>query len=122
VSTEQETEEVEVEFVEIEVTDEQIEIEAKGEQPRAHIIVDNLDDGQTIRFWAAFNLKIEQVIKRMYKHFDLDRHPGDRLEREHDKKNVFPEEHRTVREYILEYGGNARIHWEFSGDTGGARR
>lgn len=77
----QETEEIEVEFVDVEIPEEQIEIESKKEKPRALVVVVNLDDGETIRFWAAFNLTIERVIKRAYKRFDLERQPGDRLVR-----------------------------------------
>jgi hypothetical protein len=122
VSPTQETEEIEVEFVDVEIPEEQIEIESKKEKPRALVVVVNLDDGETIRFWAAFDLKIERVINRVYKRFDLERQPGDRLVRQDDQTDVFPEAHLTVRKYILEHGGKARIHWEFAGDTGGAAR
>jgi hypothetical protein len=122
VSPTQETEDIEVEFVDVEIPEEQIEIESKKEKPRALVVVDNLDDGETIRFWAAFNLKIDRVIKRVYKRFDLERQPGDRLVRQDDQTDVFADADLTVRKYILEHGGKARIHWEFSGDTGGAAR
>lgn len=121
-SPKQDTEEIEVEFIDTEISDEQIEIESKKPKPRALVIVDNLDDGQTIRLWAAFDLKIERVIKRVYKRFDLERQPGDRLVRRDDQKDVFADADLTVRQYILEHGGKARIRWEFSGDTGGAAR
>jgi hypothetical protein len=122
VSATQDNEEIEVEFIDIEITEEQIEIESKAEKPRAHVVVVNLDDGETIRLWAAFDVKIEHVITRVYKCFDLKREPGDRLVRRDDQKDVFAEEQLTVRKYVHEHGGKAHIHWEFSGDTGGAAR
>ena len=118
----QENEEIEVEFVDVEIPEEQIELESKKEKPRALVVVDNLDDGETIRFWVAFDLKIERVIKRVYKRFGLERQPGDRLVRRGDQQDVFADAHLSVRKYVLNHGGKARIHWEFSGDTGGAAR
>jgi hypothetical protein len=53
---------------------------------------------------------------------DLERQDGDRLVRADDGEDVFAHEQESVKEYIVRYGGKARIRWQYSGPTGGAGR
>lgn len=110
------------ELVDGDVTDAEIDRAAAAAQPRALMVVDNLDDGDTIRLWARFDVKIRRVINRVYKRFDLERQDGDRLVRADDGEDVFAHEQESVKEYIVRHGGKARIRWQYSGPTGGAGR
>lgn len=110
----------EIEFIDHEVDDEEVEKQGAAAKPRALVVVDNLDDGDRIRLWIRFDVKVKRAIARVYKKLDVERSPGDRLTRADNGDSAFEHEDQTIRKYILEHGGKSRIHWEYAGDTGGA--
>ncbi len=110
----------EIEFIDHEVDDEEVEKQGAAAKPRALVVVDNLDDGDRIRFWIRFDAKVKRAINRVYKKLDIERSPGDRLLRADNSDSAFEDEDLTIKKYIVKYGGKSRIHWEFAGDTGGA--
>ncbi len=118
--TEYDDNEDEVEFVDHDPSDEEVEAQAAAEVPRALVVVDNLDDAERTRFWVPFNVKVRRAIKRTYKRLGTEQAPGDRLTRADNGDSAFDYADIAIRRYILKYGGKARIHWEFAGDTGGA--
>ena len=114
--------EAELEIVRGDVADTEIRSAAAGPKPRALVVVDNLDDGETVRFWVRYNAKIRRVIREVYKQFELDREDGDRLICVEDQENVLALEAESVAEYVERHDGQPRIHWQYSGPTGGAQR
>lgn len=112
----------EFEVVELAVDDLEIRKAAAAAKPRALVIVDNLDDGDTIRFWVRFNAKIRRVIRQAYTQLALEHEDGDRLICVEDQENVFDLEHETVKDYVERHGGAAQLHWHYSGPAGGASR
>lgn len=109
-----------IESVDQDVTDDEIEREAASAKPRALVVVDNLDDAERVRFWIRFDAKVKRAIARAYKRLDVTPSAGDRLTRADTGESAFADESLSIRAYILKYGGKARVHWEYAGDTGGA--
>lgn len=113
--------EIEVLKEEIEVLEEEIEAEGRHpNHPQAHVVIDNSDNGETIRMRVAFTVTIEKVIEYMYREFHLSHESGDRLTRSDTGQDVFAHQQETVREYVHDQTGSPHIHWIFAGDTGGA--
>jgi len=106
---------------EVEVVEEQVAAEhAHPTRPRAHVVIENQDDGETIRFWSPLAATVGQVISRMYAKFRLTQEAGDRLVRLSDGANVYPEADKTVKKYLEEQKEGTSLRWSFRSETGGA--
>lgn len=106
---------------EVEILEEEIEAERRHpHRPRAHVVVDNQDDGSTVRFWAQLSSTVGAVVARVYEEFRLQREPGDRLTRVSDGQNVFASEGLTVEQYLDGHHHGHSLHWALRTDTGGA--
>lgn len=109
-----------VEFIDHDPSEQEIDRAGAADTPRALVVVENLDDSEQIRFWIRFDAKVKRAITRAYKRLDVSRADGDRLAHAESGDSVFADESLTIRKYILKYGGKARVHWHYSGATGGA--
>jgi len=121
-SSQHDTEDEYFELVHHEVSEAEVHKAASGVKPTALVVVDNLDDGDTTQFWVRLNAKIRRVINIAYKNLSLTRQEGDRLISADNQEDVFAFEHETVEEYVTRHGGEPRLHWVYSGPTGGASR
>jgi hypothetical protein len=106
---------------EMEILEEQISSEREHPtRPRAHVIIENQDDGETIHFWSPLEATVGHVISRMYAKFRLTPEPGDRLLRVSDGADVYPEADKTVKKYLAEQKEGTSVRWSFRSETGGA--
>ena len=77
----------EIEAIEhnLDILEDEIDRERRHpDRPRTHVIVENHDNGETIRFWAPDKRTIGEVVAEVYAKFRLEQHPTDRLTRVSD--------------------------------------
>lgn len=107
----------------LEITNEEVESKRKHpEHPRALVVVENGDSGETIRLWTPLSETIGELIAEVYRKFRLAQQVGDRLFRISDGVSIFGQEALTVKDYLEAQHGEPSLHWKLLTDTGGACR
>ena len=115
----------EIEAIEhnLDILEDEIDRERRHpDRPRTHVIVENHDNGETIRFWAPDKRTIGEVVAEVYAKFRLEQHPTDRLTRVSDGTNVVGQESLTVKQYLETQPHEHTIRWALRTDAGGASR